>query len=362
MTLPMSRRVAALVLLVLGGAALIVVRPHAQQRPKPPGAEFKGDAFRFTKVLDGVYHAVGTGAMSVGCNASVIINDEDVLIVDSHSTPAAAWALAEQVKTITDKPIRYVINTHFHWDHAHGNQIYGPGVEIIGHEFTRRALAAGDSMRGRSYDMFIGGIPSQIAQLEKQIAAMADGGPKEKLTEQLFIQRQYREAQASVTPQPPTLTLTDSLTLHRGGREIRLLFLGRGHTGGDVVVYLPKERVVASGDLLTAGPAYLGDAYITDWTTTLDKLRRLEFDWVLPGHGDAFQGKAKIDHFQAYLTDFWQQARQLHDAGISAEEAARRIDLRKHIVNYPGVPALKDVGVLNHGVYRAYDLIDGRIQ
>jgi glyoxylase-like metal-dependent hydrolase (beta-lactamase superfamily II) len=358
----MTRRLAVLTLLILGGAALIVVRPDAAQRPKPPGAEFKGEAFRFNRIQDGIYHAVGTGAISVGCNASIIVNDEDVLIVDSHSTPAAAWALAEQVKTITDKPIRYVINTHFHWDHAHGNQVYGPGVEIIGHEFTRRMLASGESMRGRSYDMFIGGIPAQIAQLGKQIDGMADGAPKEKLREQLFIQQQYREAQASVKPQPPTITLTDSLTLHRGGREIRLLFLGRGHTGGDVVVYLPRERVVVSGDLLGAGPSYLGDAYVTEWAATLDKLRALEFDWILPGHGDAFQGKAKIDHFQAYLTDFWQQAKTLHDSGVSAEEAARRIDLRKHLANYPAVPALKDVGVLNHGVYRAYDQIEGRIR
>jgi cyclase len=358
----MSTRLAVLTLLVLGGVALVIVRPDAAQRPRPPGAEFTGEAFRLNKIQDGIYHAVGTGALSVGCNAAIVVNADDVLVVDSHSSPAAAWALAEQIKTITDKPIRYVINTHFHWDHAHGNQIYGPDVEIIGHEFTRRMLAAGESTRGRSYDMFIGGIPAQIAQLSKQIEGMPDGAPREKLREQLSFQQQYREATSAVKVQPPTVTLTDSLTLYRGGREIRLLFLGRGHTGGDVVVYLPKERVVASGDLLTAGPAYLGDAYVTEWPGTLDKLRALDFDWVLPGHGDAFQGKAKIDQFQAYLTDFWQQVKTLHNSGVSAEEAARRIDLRKHLASYPSVAALKDVGVLNHGVYRAYDQIEGKIQ
>jgi glyoxylase-like metal-dependent hydrolase (beta-lactamase superfamily II) len=359
MMFPMPRRLVVLCLLVVAGTTAIVVRTGAAQRPRPPGAEFSGAAFRFNRIQDGIYHAVGTGAISVGCNASIIVNDEDVLIVDSHSTPAAAWALAEQVKTITDKPIRYVINTHFHWDHAHGNQIYGPGVEIIGHEFTRRMLASGESMRGRSYDMFIGAIPSQIAQLRKQIDGMADPDARRKLGEQLTVQEQYQMATASVKPQPPTVTLADSLTLHRGGREIRLLFLGRGHTGGDVVVFLPKERVVVTGDLLGAGPSYLGDAYLTDWVATLDRLRALEFDTVLPGHGDAFQGKARIDHFQAYLKDFWQQARKLHDEGLSAEEAARRIDLRSHATNYP---TIRDVGVLNHGVYRAYDQIEGRIQ
>jgi cyclase len=358
----MTRRVATLLFLMLTGAALIVGRPVAAQRPKPPGAEFKGEAFRFNKIQEGIYHAVGTGAIAVGCNASIIVNDEDVLVVDSHATPAAAWALAEQLKTVTNKPIRYVVNTHFHWDHAHGNQAYGPGVEIVGHEFTRRMLAAGESVRGRSYDMFGAAIPTQMAQLAKQIEAAPDTAQKEKLREQLFVQQQYREAWASVKPQPPTITLTDSLTLHRGGREIRLLYLGRGHTGGDVVVYLPKERVVVTGDLLGAGPSYLGDAYVQEWGATLDRLRALDFDWVLPGHGEAFQGKDKIGHFQSYLADFWKQTRTLHDAGVSVEDAARKIDLRSHLTNYPTAAALKDVGILNHGVYRAYDQIEGRIK
>jgi glyoxylase-like metal-dependent hydrolase (beta-lactamase superfamily II) len=136
------------------------------------------------------------------------------------------------------------------------------------------------------------------------------------------------------------------------------MFLGRAHTGGDVVVYLPQERVVATGDLLTAGPSYLGDAYLTEWSATLDRLRALEFETVLPGHGDAFQGKAKIDQFQSYLQDFWQQAKALHDQGLSAEEAARRIDMRPHAPDYP---TLRDVGVLNHGVYRAYDQLEGKV-
>jgi glyoxylase-like metal-dependent hydrolase (beta-lactamase superfamily II) len=152
--------------------------------------------------------------------------------------------------------------------------------------------------------------------------------------------------------------LTDALTLHRGGREIRLLFLGRGHTGGDVVVHLPRERVVVTGDLIGAGPSYLGDAYLPEWVSSLDRLRDLDFDVLLPGHGDAIAGKAKIDHFQAYLRDFWRQVQVLHDQGLSAEEAARRIDLRAHAVHYP---TIRDVGVLNHGVYRAYDRLEGRV-
>jgi cyclase len=359
MMVAMFPRLAWLACFLFLAVAVIVARTGTTvQRPAPPGSQFAGEAFRFTRVAEGVYHAVGTGAIAVGCNAAIIVNPDGVLVVDSHATPAAAWALAEQLRTITDKPIRHVINTHFHWDHAHGNQVFGPDVEVIGHEFTRRMLAEGASMRGRSYESFIGNIPSQIAQLTTQIAAMGDGPARDKLREQLRVQEQYREAQASVTPRPPAVTFNDRLTLHHGGREIQLLFLGRGHTGGDIVVYLPKERIVATGDLLGAGPSYLGDGYLSDWVATLDQLRGLDFDTVLPGHGDVFTGKAKIDHFQAYLKDFDRQVRALHAQGVPAEDAARRIDLRSHADHYP---TIRDVGILNHAVYRAYDEIEGRL-
>ena len=199
MMIAMTRRLAVFALLVLAGTTAIAVQTGAAQRPRPPGAEFSGQAFRFNKIQEGIYHAVGSGAMSVGCNATIIVNDEDVLIVDSHSTPAAAWALAEQVKTVTDKPIRYVINTHFHWDHAHGNQLYGPGVEIIGHEFTRRMLAAGES-HARA---FVRHVRRRRCPVADRPARQADRGHgrrsrrRRSCASSCAIQEQYREATAS---------------------------------------------------------------------------------------------------------------------------------------------------------------------
>src|SRR6185503_15919122 len=111
-------RLRVLGLLVLVGLVTVFALQGAAQRPKPPGAEFSGAAFTLNRVQDGIYLAVGTGSISVGCNAAIIVNQDDVLVVDSHASPAAAWALAEQLKTITDKPIRFVVNTHYHWDHA----------------------------------------------------------------------------------------------------------------------------------------------------------------------------------------------------------------------------------------------------
>ena len=124
-------------------AATIPGGVMAQRAKRPPGANHIGRAFEFKQVAEGVYQAVGTGTMGVGANAAIVINESDVLVVDSHVSPAAAWVLLDELKTITAKPVRYVVTTHYHYDHAYGNQIYGPGVEIIGHEFTRQMLLAG---------------------------------------------------------------------------------------------------------------------------------------------------------------------------------------------------------------------------
>ncbi len=321
-------------------------------------AQTPSKAFNFVRIAEDVYHAIGTGAITVGCNGAVIVNASDVLVVDSHISPPAAAALREELKAITSKPIRYVVNTHFHFDHAHGNEIYGPEVEVIGHEFTRDQLARGTSKSGRSYASFVGTLPAQIAAL-KERAAAANPSERAKLEAQAGIMERHYKASEAVTPTPPNVTLRDAMTLYRGGREIRLLFLGRGHTGGDVVVHLPKERIVATGDLLTDNPAYLGDAYFLDWIATLEKLKLVEFDTVLPGHGNAFAGKAKIAHWQAYLRDFWSQAQATHKAGVAAEAAAKGIDLRRHAGNYPTLTAR---GVNVNGVLRAYELIEGKVR
>lgn len=327
------------------------------EAPRPAGTTYSGKAFDFREAAPGVYHAVGTGALAVGCNAAVIVNDEDAIVVDTHMTPGGAWALREELRAITPKPVRTVVNTHWHFDHAHGNQIYDRGVEIIGHEYTRARIAAGDSMRGRSYEMFVGGVPARIVALEDQLAKAKDASEQDSLRKQLAVQRNHLEGTRAVVRTPPNVTLDDRVSLFRGGRETRLLFLGRGHTGGDIVVFLPRERVVATGDLLVEGTSYLGDGFFKDWIETLDRLGALDFETVLPGHGNAFKGKAKISAFQSYLRDFWMQAEAAHKAGLSPEEAAKTIDMRGHAADYPSVTA---PGVLWHGVARAYEEMEGR--
>src|SRR5262245_62473941 len=127
------RRLLALACIVIVGIVAVL----AAQSRQPAGTAHNGKAFRFNKVKEGIYHAVGTGSLAVVGNSSFIVNDNDVIVVDDHVSPAAAWVLLEEIKEVTSKPVNTVINTHFHYDNAHGHQIFEPNVQILGHEFTR---------------------------------------------------------------------------------------------------------------------------------------------------------------------------------------------------------------------------------
>ena len=322
---------------------------------QPAGTLHTGKAFRFNEVKPGVYHAVGTGTLSVVGNAAIIVNDNDVIVVDDHVSPAAAWVLLEELKDITSKPVSTVINTHFHFDHAHGNQVFGSEVDIIGHEFTREMLLGGKSLGMPLYKNYVEGLPRQIEDLRKRVAAEPDPARKATLQTQLQAAENNKASQAELKPTPPNLTLRTQMTLHRGAREIQVRFLGRAHTAGDVVVYLPRERIVITGDMMTTGLSNMSDAFVNEWVTTLDELKKLDFDTVLPGHGDAFTDKAKIDYYQAYLRDVWTEVGRLKQQGVSAEEASKRADLTKHKEHFPN--NIQGPGVPLLGVTRIYDLI-----
>jgi len=337
--------------------AMMFVAAIAAQSRQPAGTSRNGKAFRFNKVTEGVYHAVGTGALAVVGNSSFIVNDNDVIVVDDHVSPAAAWVLLEEIKEVTNKPVTTVINTHFHFDHAHGNQIFAPNVQIIGHEFTRRMLLS-NSIGMPLYQNYVTGLPGQIDGLKKRIASEADAAAKAKLQTQLQVAENNLASQKELKPTPPNVTLATQMTLYRGSREIQIRFLGRGHTAGDVVVFLPNEKVVMTGDFLTSGLSNMSDSYPEEWVTSLDALKKLDFDTVLPGHGDAFTDKAKIDYFQAYLRDVWSEVSRLKKEGVSADEAAKRADLTKHKDHFP----IQGPGVPPIAATRIYDLIDGKVK
>jgi glyoxylase-like metal-dependent hydrolase (beta-lactamase superfamily II) len=356
----MRRLLALVFIVIIGIVAMWLPRKDAtlaaQSRQAPAGTAHNGKAFKFNKISDGIYHAVGTGTLAVVGNSSFIVNDNDVIVVDDHVSPAAAWVLLEEIKEVTNKPVTTVINTHFHYDHAHGNQIFDQRVvSIIGHEFTRQMLL-NNSIGMPLYRNYVTGLPGQIDDLKKRLATESDATTQASLERQIAVAENNRAAQAELKPTPPNVTLTDRMTLYRGSREIQIRHLGRGHTAGDVVVFLPRERVVMTGDFLTAGLSNMSDSFPDEWVKSLDNLKTLDFDTVLPGHGEAFTDKAKIGYFQDYMRDVWTEVSRLKQQGLSAEDAAKRADLTKHSahlpINGPGVPLI--------GVQRIYELIDQR--
>ena len=248
--------------------------------------------YRLDKVADGVYLAVPASPAPNAANIPVIVTDQDVVLVASHLAPAPARALIEQVKTITDRPVRFIVNTHYHGSQAGSREPYPAGVEVIGHELARRTL--------------------------------------------LFDQAGHpRPADAMMVP--PTIGMTTRLSLYRGEREVRILYVGRGHSDTDLVVLLPKEHILCSGELLTALLPDMSDGFVSDWASTLESMKLLDFDTVLPARGPSLKGKDKIAALQSYLRDALNQTTELLNKGTSVAEVARRVDLTAHKKDFPEI-------------------------
>ena len=321
------------------------------------GPVTKGKAFNFEKITDGVYYATASGAMITGSNDVVIVNDDDVMLVDAGVTPAVARALVQDVKLLSDKPVRWVVNTHFHYDHTDGNSVFGPEVQIIGHEYVRQAILNLDVLHREPFKTAQANLPGQIESLKKQVSAEKDALQRATLQQQLAATESEQKQFAEIKPIPPTMTYASNLTLLRGRREIRLLFLGRGHTPGDTVVLLPKERIVCTGDLMESRLAYMGDGIFDEWVTTLEALKKLDFDTVLPGHGVPFHEKALITAYQNYLKDLTAQVAKLRAQGITADQAALKVDLSSHKADFPQITG---PGADVRGVRRMYQWMDER--
>ena len=323
----------------------------------------ESDSHRFEEVAEGVWHVSGNGTIHTMSNAMVLVGEFDTLIVDSHVTPVAARALIDSLSVVTDKPVRYLVNSHYHFDHAHGNQSFPDGVEIIGHEFTRAKLNGdmGNVLEERTFRSFSDPVPSIVSNLERQVEEESDSGRRAQLQEQLRVQTDYMNAIPEVNPTPPNITLAEKMTLFqvvaRGSREIQLLHFGRAHTGGDVVVYLPQERIAVTGDMMLPGLAYMGDGHVDEWPAALEGLKNLNFDAWLPGHGPVMRDKSQISNFQEYLLDLWVKAEGMHSRSAGWEEAAERLDMTNHSANFPQI---QGPGVDPRAIRRIFELLDER--
>ena len=307
---------------------------------------------RLTEVANGVYLAQTTAPL-FNSNALVIVNEEDVVVVDSHLTPAKARDLVASIKSVTTKPITTLINSHFHWDHAHGNQVFDDGVQIIGHEYTRMKLA-GTPLEETQYVIATAGNKATLARI-REMLTNASEEDRPEIQKWFDLYSQQAEDWKEIAPIPPDTTLNDRMTLFRGSREIQIHFFGRAHTGGDITVYLPAEKLAFTGDMMLQGPSFLGDGYVDEWVETLENLKGLAFETIVPGHGNPFTDRDLIGHVQAYYADLWEKVAAMHVQGIPVADAARDVDM----TNHASTLGIRRKGVDPQAVGRIYARLDG---
>ena len=205
-------------------------------------------------------------------NTGIIIGDESVVIVDAQATPRLAGKVVEKVRSVTDKPISHVVLTHYHAVRVLGASAYG-AREIVMSDIARAMVAE----RGQEdWESEFGRFP------------------------RLF---QGHESIPGLTW--PTLTFSDGMTLYLGKRRVDLRFLGRAHTAGDIVAFVPDANVMFTGDIVEYHSAcYCGDAHFADWPATLAAIDAYDLDAIAPGRGDALVGSDKVTEALANTADF----------------------------------------------------------
>jgi glyoxylase-like metal-dependent hydrolase (beta-lactamase superfamily II) len=283
-----------------------------------------GDAaFDVKKVADGVWAAVAAPAYKVNCNTAIIEDDDGVTVVDTHSKPSAARVIVQRLRELTPKPVRYVVNTHFHWDHWHGNEVYPaayPSAEVVTNQLTREAMVRKGLKRIQDH---VRSVPAEIAALRGALAA-ATPDRRPKLERDLRLAEAYLAEVTALKPALPTIAFEQTMKLYRRDREIHLLHLGRAHTEGDVFVYLPREKVVITGDAVIGWTPYMGDGYPEDWAATLDRLAQLDFTHIIMGHGN-IAGRDWLRTFRGYVHDMVGAVRREVATGATLDEVKQRV-------------------------------------
>ncbi|MBV8859426.1 MAG: MBL fold metallo-hydrolase [Acidobacteria bacterium] len=327
--------------------------------------------FEMVKLAEGVYVARRTEppGLTVNANSVFIVNDNDVVVVDTTLTPGTAKEELAALRKLTDKPVRYVINTHWHDDHIMGNVVYRdafPGADFIAHENTREYLPT-TGLKNRQMAMSPGGYPGFIGALKQRLEKNESvfGGPLDEeeravLASDIKIAERYMAENPSAAVVLPTVTLRDRLTLYRGSRRIDILYLGRGHTSGDIVVHLPDEGIVIAGDLVIHPVPYVGNpqSHPGDWGETLEKLLALKHTMIVPGHGPVLRDDSYVQLMSRLFGSMKQQVAAAAARGETLEQVRKSVnldELRKLFVGDSRVRRdIFDSYVLGAGLAAAY--------
>jgi glyoxylase-like metal-dependent hydrolase (beta-lactamase superfamily II) len=253
--------------------------------------------------------------------------------------------------------VRYLVNSHWHWDHWYGAETYKkafPDVRVITHEKTRQMMA------GPAIEFNRPGLESQLPGYIKQLEQGLPG-TQERLDNARWFLQQKIGTQHTLAD----LTFTSSLQLHLGGREIQVLNYGRAVTPGDAFVYLPKENIVLTGDLLVNPVSFALSAYPTEWLAVLEKIDALNPSIIVPGHGAPMRDETRLHATMGVFRELLRQGRDAKRKGLDADAARDAIfpSLRALMVTITNdVPAVNDafrIQLVDWYLHRVYEELDG---
>src|SRR5215813_1149584 len=262
---------------------------------------------KVTKLADGIYTIEHPGHRQDGLfsgNTTVVIGTRQVFVVDSSYLPSVTREDIAQIRQWTNRPVTFLLNTHFHHDHNLGNASYidpCPAITIIAHAETKKTM-----------DMFGPGSADREERANARIQKYLDTGKgpdgqalsaedAEYVKKVLNDRKPYLEEIKKFRYQGPTLTFERDFSLDLGNRLVEIKFLGRGNTAGDAVVYLRREKIAVIGDLVGTPVPLANDGYPTEWIHTLDVLAKLDVDTFVPGHGPVLHDKFRILLFRDLL-------------------------------------------------------------
>ena len=273
--------------------------------------------FRLEKLADGVYAAIHINGGYAICNAGIINLGEKTLIFDPFITPEAALDLRSAAETLFDNPITYVVNSHFHNDHIRGNQVFVPSASIISTTTTREYIAKNEPGAIAAEKEY---APKRLAQLQAELQAEKDSVQRIKLIGWVGYFGALATSNSELKTKVPDITFEDKLILYGEERTAELIEFRKGHTESDLILYLPKEKIVFMGDLLFIDHhPWIGDGYPENLITTLDKILQMDAGIFIPGHGKV-GGKDDIVTMIDYFETIKLTALNLLNDGKSAED------------------------------------------
>ena len=320
-------------------ASLLIAALAACDTPEDRGRDPEASSvFQLVEVGRGVWAMPVREDRNPSQYASAVIveRDDHVLVVDSRHTPSSARSLIVTIRELTPKPVRYLVNTHWHGDHVQGNVAFVevfPDIEIIGGEtIAEDMLTVGQARLDEEIarlDERIGVLREELERLRTAAApAGAEASDAEEreidtLDRQLQAMEAYRAERAALELVPPGTIVDDELILDDAEPVVHVIRVGPAHTRGDVVVYLPRLRVLALGDLIEDGFPWLGDGYPSGWADALDRLAELNVRTWLPAHGPVLREPGMFETQRVFMRVLVEEAEAAVARGDDATSIRR---------------------------------------